>query len=64
MSGVNSSNHHGGPGLDVHWDMTRCHTWWGVYWGRGNVAPGVWDGPDPPPEATQKASPPEATQKP
>jgi hypothetical protein len=55
MSGMNSRNHHGGPGLDVQWDMTRCHTWWGVLWGHGNVAPGVWDGPDPPPpEATQK----------
>jgi hypothetical protein len=44
-----------GPGPDVQWDMTRCHTWWDVLWGHGNVAPGVWDGPDPPPpEATQK----------
>jgi hypothetical protein len=55
MSGTNGRNNHGGPGLDVQWDMTRCHTWWGVFWGHGNVAPGVWDGPDPPPpEALQK----------
>ena len=53
MSGIRGNT--GGPGPDVQWDMTRCHTWYGVLWGHGNVAPGVWDGPDPPPpEATQK----------
>jgi hypothetical protein len=39
----------GGPGLDVQWDMTRCHTWYGVRHGYGNVAPSIWDGTDPPP---------------
>jgi hypothetical protein len=54
MSGISSPTR-GGPGLDVQWDMTRCHTWWGVVYGHGNVGPSVWDGPDPPPpEATQK----------
>jgi hypothetical protein len=55
MSGLNSTTHKGGPGDGVDWDMNVCHTWWGVNWGTGNVAPGVWDGPDPPPlNATQK----------
>jgi hypothetical protein len=40
---------------DVNWDKTRCHTWYGVVWGHGNVAPAIWEGTDPPPpEATQK----------
>lgn len=40
---------------DVNWDKTRCHTWYGVVWGHGNVAPGIREGPDPPPpEALQK----------
>jgi hypothetical protein len=39
----------------VNWDKSQCHTWWGVYWGHGNVSPGVWEGPEPPPpEALQK----------
>jgi hypothetical protein len=52
---LHSSTHRGSPPLGTQWDMTRCHTWWGVLWGHGNVGPSVWDGPDPPPpEATQK----------
>ena len=53
MLGMHGST--GGPGLDVQWDMTRCHTWDGVRCGFDNVAPAVWDGTDapPPPEALQ-----------
>jgi hypothetical protein len=47
----------GGPGLGVDWDMTRCHTWWGVRHGMGNVAPSVWDGPDPPPPEAEQPGP-------
>jgi len=55
MSGIDTTTGRGGPGPGVQWDMGRCHTWWGVYWGHGNVAPSIWDGPDPPPpEAFQR----------
>lgn len=33
----------------VHWDESICHTYYVVYWGQGNVAQNIWDGPDPPP---------------
>lgn len=39
----------GGPPMGTNWDMSVCHTWWGVVSGHGNVGPSVWDGPDPPP---------------
>jgi hypothetical protein len=47
--GLDIRSGRGGPGPEVQWDMTRCHTWYGVRWGYGNVYPGVWDGTDPPP---------------
>lgn len=56
MGGI-SSRDRGGPGLGVEWDMTRCHTWYGVRYGFGNVAPSVWDGPDPPPPEGLKPGP-------
>jgi hypothetical protein len=44
----------GGPPPDTNWDMSRCHTWYGVRYGLGNVGPSVWEGTTPPPpEATQ-----------
>jgi hypothetical protein len=53
-SGLHPQTGRGCPSL-IDWDKTRCHTWWGVYSGHGNVAPGVWEGPDAPPsEALQK----------
>ena len=33
----------------VVWDESICHTYYVVYWGQGNVAQNIWDGPDPPP---------------
>ncbi len=39
----------GAPG-NVIWDNNVCHTWYYVNWGYGNISPGVWDGPDPPPD--------------
>jgi hypothetical protein len=51
--GLHPQTGRGCPG-DVNWDKTACHTWYGVVWGHGNVAPGVWEGGPPPPEATQK----------
>jgi hypothetical protein len=54
-NGLSPATGRGCPGADVDWDKSQCHTWWGVYWGHGNVAPSVWEGPDaPPPEALQK----------
>ena len=54
VGGLHPQTGRGCPG-DVNWDKTRCHTWYGVVWGHGNVTPGVWEGTDaPPPEATQK----------
>ena len=42
-----------GPGAlpwgGVDWDMSVCHTYHHVREGQGNVAPYIWDGPDPPP---------------
>jgi hypothetical protein len=32
----------------VIWDNTVCHEYWYVYFGQGNVAQNIWDGPDPP----------------
>jgi hypothetical protein len=53
--GLNPQSGRGCPGTDVDWDASQCHIWWGVYWGHGNVAPGIWEGPDaPPPEALRK----------
>jgi hypothetical protein len=57
MSGLHPQTGRGGPGLEVQWDMTHCHTWWGVQWGHGNVYPGVWDGPDPPPPDARQRPP-------
>jgi hypothetical protein len=43
-----------GPWGNAIWDMSVCHTFWGVGYGMGNVpnregAPSsVWDGDDPP----------------
>lgn len=52
--GLHPQTGRGCPG-NVNWDKTRCHTWYGVVWGHGNVTPGVWEGTEPPPpEATQK----------
>lgn len=53
MSGINTTTGRGGPGIGVDWDMTVCHTWYGVNWGWGNVTPYIWDGPDPPPEGIE-----------
>jgi hypothetical protein len=54
-SGLNPQTGRGCPGTDVNWDKDVCHTWYGVYWGHGNVAPPIWEGPQPPPpEALQK----------
>lgn len=54
-SGLHPQTGRGCPGTEVHWDASSCHTWYGVVWGHGNVAPGIWEGPDaPPPEATRK----------
>ncbi len=54
-SGLNPQTGRGCPGTDVNWDKGQCHTWYGVYWGHGNVAPPIWEGPQPPPqEALQK----------
>lgn len=52
---IHTTTGRGSPPPGTEWDMSRCHTWWGVLWGHGNVGPSVWDGPDPPPaEATNK----------
>jgi hypothetical protein len=40
MLGMHGST--GGPGLDVQWDMTRCHTWYGVRHGFGHTVIGSW----------------------
>lgn len=32
----------------VIWDESICHEYWYVYFGQGNVAQNIWDGPDPP----------------
>lgn len=53
--GLHPQTGRGCPGTQVNWDWAQCHTWYGVYWGHGNVAPGVWEGAGPPPpEALQK----------
>ena len=52
--GLHSETGRGCPS-PTDWDQTRCHAWWGVYWGHGNVSPGIWEGPEPPPpEALRK----------
>lgn len=46
-----------GPGRDMVWDMSICHTFYFVDYGKGNVpssipgppGPWVWDGENPPP---------------
>ncbi len=53
MGGLHPQTGRGCPS-GVDWDKTRCHTWYGVYWGHGNASPGVWEGGPPPPEALQK----------
>lgn len=54
-TGLHPQTGRGCPGTEVHWDASQCHTWYGVVWGHGNVAPGIWEGAGPPPpEATQK----------
>jgi len=53
--GLHPQTGRGCPGTQVNWDWAQCHTWYGVQWGHGNVAPPIWEGIDaPPPEATQK----------
>jgi hypothetical protein len=53
--GLSPQTGRGCPGTQLDWDSSQCHVWWGVYWGHGNVAPSIWEGPDaPPPEALQK----------
>lgn len=32
----------------VRWDESICHEYWFVYFGQGNVASNIWDGPNPP----------------
>lgn len=32
----------------VIWDTNICHEYWFVYFGQGNVANNIWDGPNPP----------------
>lgn len=32
----------------VVWDESICHEYWYVYFGQGNVAQNIWDGPNPP----------------
>jgi hypothetical protein len=44
----------GGPGGPFvtnrpNWDWSICHTYYVVQAGKGNVAPGIWDGDNPPP---------------
>lgn len=54
-TGLHPQTGRGCPGTNVSWDKTQCHTWYGVVWGHGNAAPGIWEGSGPPPaEATQK----------
>ncbi|WP_156748173.1 hypothetical protein [Mycobacterium sp. 1465703.0] len=54
-TGLHPQTGRGCPGTEVHWDAGQCHTWYGVVWGHGNVAPGIWEGDGPPPpEAMQK----------
>jgi hypothetical protein len=43
----------GGPGRPFfmnppNWDWSVCHTYYVVQAGKGNVAPGIWDGDNPP----------------
>jgi hypothetical protein len=47
------------------WDMSRCHTWWYVGPGQGNVAglpgapaPHIWDGDNPPAPTPPPGMPP------
>jgi hypothetical protein len=57
--GLHPDTGRGAPGVSVDWDMTRCHTWYGTNWGMGNIAPYIWDGDNPPPEAiTPRPCPP------
>jgi hypothetical protein len=51
--GLHPDTGRGCPGV-INWDKSVCHTWYGVYWGHGNVAPGIWEGGPPPPEALKK----------
>jgi hypothetical protein len=53
-TGLHPQTGRGCPGTEVNWDASQCHTWYGVYWGHGNAAPGIWEGGPPPPEALQK----------
>lgn len=50
--GINPATGKGAPG-NVVWDNNVCHTWYYVNWGYGNLSPGIWDGPNPPPEGLQ-----------
>ena len=57
--GLHPDTGRGAPVVNVTWDMTRCHTWYGTNWGYGNINPYIWDGDDPPPEAiTPRQCPP------
>lgn len=53
-TGLHPQTGRGCPGTQVNWDASQCHTWYGVVWGHGNAAPGIWEGGPPPPEATRK----------
>ena len=57
--GLDTATGRGAPGVNVNWDMTVCHTWYGTNYGYGNINPYVWDGDNPPPEAiTPRQCPP------
>ncbi len=43
---VQTGNHVTNP---VVWDENVCHTYWYVYFGQGNVAQNIFEGPTPPP---------------
>jgi hypothetical protein len=59
-----------GPWGQVDWDMTVCHTWWGVGYQQGNLPlnygdhepSDVWEGdnppPPPPPQCNAPGTPP------
>ena len=53
-----------GPWNQVVWDMGRCHTWYVVGYGKGNVpertgSPSdVYEGPNPPPNDAIRHCPP------
>jgi hypothetical protein len=54
-----------GPGHDIAWDWSVCHTWYTVDYGKGNVShsydiggpSSYWDGDDPPPSDRHPCAP-------